>query len=210
MANDAGRAIACRRSFKAPWLQTERTKNEGPSEKLSFNGEQFEFFEPKNQKIQSSYGEQNKRTTRSWRQKLNMNHVSRKKLTEANLKKAFRMELFELCKTRTMKSSRDLFNFYIISAGHDMANDDDRATLCRCNFKATWLQRECIKIEGHSEKISFNGETVWRFQTKNFKNSTPPKENITEDYKTPRAKTEREPMQAGGNKQKQKWKNRLE
>ena len=26
-------------------------KIEGPSEKLSFNGEQFEFFKPKNQKI---------------------------------------------------------------------------------------------------------------------------------------------------------------
>ena len=94
--------------FKAPWLQTERTKNEGPSEKLSFNGEQFEFFEPKNQKIQSSYGEQNKRTTRPWRQKLNMNHVSRKKWTEAKLKKAFRIKLFELCKTRSEKSNPDL------------------------------------------------------------------------------------------------------
>ena len=41
--------------------------------------------------------------------------------------------------------------------------------------------------------MNFNGETVWRFQTKNFKNSTPPKENLTEDYKTPRAKTELEP-----------------
>ena len=56
MAKDAGRAIMCRRSFKAPWLQTERTKNEGPSEKTIFNGEQFEFFKPKSQKLQSSYG----------------------------------------------------------------------------------------------------------------------------------------------------------
>ena len=55
MANDAGRAIMCRRSFKAPSLQTERTKNEGPSEKTSFNGEQFEIFKPKSQKFQSSY-----------------------------------------------------------------------------------------------------------------------------------------------------------
>ena len=61
MANEAGRATTCRRIFKAPWLQTEHTKNEEPSEKLSFNGEQFENFKPKNQKIQSSYGEQNKK-----------------------------------------------------------------------------------------------------------------------------------------------------
>ena len=40
--NDAGRATTCRRNFKAPWLQTERTKKEKPSENMSFNGEQFE------------------------------------------------------------------------------------------------------------------------------------------------------------------------
>ena len=231
MANDAGRATTCSWNFKAPWLQTERTKNEGPSEKMSFNGEQFENFKPRkprnpiilwrtkqknhkslkaktehepctqeeinwskiekkhserncsnsarpelrsqglicstftysrlvmtwpmtlaglpravanskphdykqnvqkmkcplkkwaltgnslkfsnqeNRGIQSSYEEQNKRTTKAWRQKLNMNHVLRKNLTEANLKKAFRIKLFELCKTRTKKSSPDLINF---------------------------------------------------------------------------------------------------
>ena len=42
MANDAGGATTCRRIFKAPWLQTERKKNERPPEKMSFNGEQFE------------------------------------------------------------------------------------------------------------------------------------------------------------------------
>ena len=51
MANDAGRAIMCRRSFKAPSLQTERTKIEGPSKKTSFNGEQIEIFKPKSQKL---------------------------------------------------------------------------------------------------------------------------------------------------------------
>ena len=47
MANGDDRATTCRRNFKAPWLQTERTKNEGPSEKMSFNGKQFENFKPK-------------------------------------------------------------------------------------------------------------------------------------------------------------------
>ena len=108
MANDAGRAITGRRSFKAPSLQIKRTKNEGPSEKTSFNGEQFEIFKPKSQKLQSSYGKQNKRTTRPWNQKLNMNHVARKKITEASLKKAFRKKLFGLCKTRARNSSPDL------------------------------------------------------------------------------------------------------
>ena len=169
MANDAGRATTCRWNFKAPWLQTERTKNEEPSEKVSFNGEQFEIFKPKNQKIQSSYGEQNKRTTRPWRQKMNLNHVARKNLTEANLKKAFRIKLFELCKTRTKKSSPDLFIFYVISARHDMANDAGRATTCRWNFKAPWLQPERTKNEEPSQKLSFNGEQFEIFRPKNQK-----------------------------------------
>ena len=46
MANDNGRVATWWRSFKTPWLQTESTKNEGPSEKLSFNGEMFESFKP--------------------------------------------------------------------------------------------------------------------------------------------------------------------
>ena len=188
MANDDDRATTCRRSFKAPWLQTERTMNEGPSEKTSSNGEQLESFKPKNQKIQSSYGEQKKRTTTPWKQKLNMNLVARKKLTEAKLKKAFRTKLFELCKTRTKKSSPDLFNFNVISAIHDMANDNDRATTCRRNFKATGLHTERTKNEGPSEKMSFNGETVWRFQTKKFNNSTPPMENKTKEPQDPRGK----------------------
>ena len=116
MAKEAGRATRCWCNFKAPWLQTERTKNEGPSEKMRFNGEQFENFKPKIQKIQSSYGEQNKSTTRPEGQKPNMNHVAKKKLNEAKLKKAFRIKLFELCRTRTKKSSPDLFNFYLTSA----------------------------------------------------------------------------------------------
>ena len=153
MAIDAGRATTCRWNFKAPWLQTECTKKEEPSQKLSFNGEQFEIFKPKNQKNQSSYGEQNKRTTRHWRQKLNMNHVARKNLTEANLKKAIRIKLFELCKTRTKKSSPDLINFYVISARRDMAIVAGRATTCRWNFKAPWLQTECTKKRRTFSKI---------------------------------------------------------
>ena len=46
----------------------------------------------KNQKIQSSYGEQNKRTTRPQGQKLNMNHVARKELTEAKSEKSIQNE----------------------------------------------------------------------------------------------------------------------
>ena len=105
----------------------------------------METSSQKKQKIQSSHGEQNKNTTRPEGQKLNMNHVARKKLNEAKMKKAFRIKLFEPCKTRTKKPIPDLFNFFVIPAGHDMANDAGRATTWRRNFKATWLQTERTK-----------------------------------------------------------------
>ena len=79
--------------------------------KNDFNGEQFQIFKPKSQNLQSSYGEQNKWSTRPQGQNLNMNHVDRKNLTEAKLKKAFRRKLFELCKTRTKFSSPHLIKF---------------------------------------------------------------------------------------------------
>ena len=48
MANDAGRATTCKRNFKTAWLQTERTKNEGPSERMSFKLETNWTFQTKN------------------------------------------------------------------------------------------------------------------------------------------------------------------
>ena len=71
----------------------------------------LKISDKKFQKLHSSHGQQNKKTRRPQGQKLNMNHVARKKLTEAKLKKAFRKKLFGLCKTRTKKSSPGLFNF---------------------------------------------------------------------------------------------------
>ena len=169
MTNDAGRATKCRRNFKAPWLQTERTKNEGPSEKMSFNGEQLESFKQKNQKVQSSYGEQTKWTIRPWKQNEHEPMQAGGNKQKQKWKKSFRIKLLELCKTRTKKSSHDLFNFNVISASHDMANDAGRATTCRRNFKAPWLQTGRTKNEGPSDKMSFNGEQLESFKPKNQK-----------------------------------------
>ena len=182
MANDAGRATTCRRIFKAPWLQTERIKNEKPTEKLSFNGETGWRLQTKKFKNSTPPMEnKTKKTTRPRRQKLNMNQVAKKKLTEAKLKKAFRIKLLEHCKTRIKKSNPDLLTFYVISGGHDMANEAGRATTCRRNFKAPWLQTERTEIEGPSEKMSFNPETVWKFQTKKTKKSSHRMENKTKE-----------------------------
>ena len=122
-----------------------------------------------------------------------MNHVARKKLTESKLKKAFRIKPFELCKTRTKKSSPDLFNFYVISAGQGMANGDDRASTCRRNFKAPWLQTERTKNEGPSEKMSFNGKQFENFKPKKPKNPTILWRTKRKNHKTLKAKIENEP-----------------
>ena len=130
-------------------------KMKGFLKKRALTGNSLKISNQKNQKLQSSYGEQNKRTTRPRRQKLNMKHLATKKLTEAKLKKAFRI------------------------------NDAGRATTCRRNFKAPWLQTERTKSEGPSERMICNLETNWMFQTKKFKNCTPPVEKKTREPQVP-------------------------
>ena len=123
-----------------------------------------------------------------------MNHVARKNINEAQLKKAFRIKLFEFCKTRTKKSSPDLFKFYVTSSGHHMADDAGRATTCGLNFKAPWLQTERTKNEESSEKMSFNAETVWKIQTKKKpKNPVIVWRTKQKNHETPKVKTEHEP-----------------
>ena len=75
-------------------------------------------------------------------------------------------KLLELCKTRTTKSSFDMFNFYVVFAGKDLVTDADRATTWRCNFKSTSLSKKSTKKEGHSDNMGSNEKTIWRIQTK--------------------------------------------
>ena len=122
-----------------------------------------------------------------------MNHVARKKLIEAKLKKAFRIKLLELCKTRTKKWNPYLLTFYVVSVGHGIGNDNGRATTWRRNFKAPWLQTERTKNDGSSEKMSFNGETVWKFETKKKpKNPVIVWRTKQKNHETREAKTEHE------------------
>ena len=74
--------------------------------------------------------------------------------------KAFRLKLQDFCKTITKKSSPDMFNFYVVMAGHDDVTDAGRATTCRRKFKAPSLQTKSTKNEGHSENMGFNGKTI--------------------------------------------------
>ena len=47
MVTDASRATTCRRKFKAPSLQTNCTKNEGPPENMGFKGKTVWRFQTK-------------------------------------------------------------------------------------------------------------------------------------------------------------------
>ena len=90
-----------------------------------------------------------------------MSPVNSKNQTKQNLKtKTFRSKLLELCKTTTKESRPDMFNFYADLVGHDMVIDTDKATKCRCKFKAPSLQTKSTKNEGHSENMGFKGKTV--------------------------------------------------
>ena len=75
-------------------------------------------------------------------------------------KKAFSLKLLDLCKTRTKESSPDMFNFYVVLAGHDKVSDAGKATTCRRKFKAPSLQTKCTKKEGPPENMGFKGKTV--------------------------------------------------
>ena len=44
-----------------------------------------------------------------------------------------------------------MFNFYVVSAGHDIVTDAGRATTCRRKFKAPWLPTEVQKMKDLSK-----------------------------------------------------------
>ena len=122
------------------------------------------------------------------RPNLNMKPCTQEEINWSKIEKTLRIKLFELCKTRTKKTNPDLLIFYVISGGHDMGNDAGRATTCRSNLKDPWLQTERTKNEGPSEKVSFNGELVWKFQTNKSKNPNHRMENKTIEPRDPEGK----------------------
>ena len=96
--------------------------------------------------------------------------------------------MLERCKTRTKQSNPDLLTFYVISGGHDMANDAGRATTCRRNFKAPWLQTERTKNGKPSEKLSFNAEQFENLKWKKNKKSSHRMDNKTKEPQDPEGK----------------------
>ena len=133
--------------------------------KRSLTGKQVEDFRFKNSKNPLLPWRTKQKNHKTPKSKIELEPIQAGGKIEAKLKEAFRLELLELCKTRTKKSNPDLLNFYVNSHGHDMANDAGTATTYRRNFKAPRLQKS-NKTKGLSENMGYNGETVWNFQSK--------------------------------------------
>ena len=72
----------------------------------------------------------------------------------------------ELCKTRTKKSSPDVFNFYVVLAGHDMVTDAGRATTCRCKFKALHYKQKVQKTKDIPKTWVLMGRQFEEFRRK--------------------------------------------
>ena len=160
---DADRATRCRRKFKAPSLQKHSTKKR-PSENMSFNVKTFEDFRQKTLKYTSSVDQTTSREARLLKTTIEDGPCNQEEINRRNVEKSFRSELLELCKTRTKKSSPDMFIFYVTSIGHDMVTDAGRATSCRCKFRNPLLQTKVQKkmdlpktwvLTGESLKISY-------------------------------------------------------
>ena len=175
----------------------------------ALKGNSLKFSNQKKQKIQSSYGEQNKGATRPWRQKLNMNHVARKKLTESKLKKAFRIKLLELCKTRTKKSSLDLFNFLFTRLV--MAWPKTLAGLPRASAisKPHDYKQNVQKRKGLLKKWALTGNSL-KFSNQTIKNFSHRRENKRKEPQDPEGNNWTWTMWPGRNKLKQNWKNHSE
>ena len=77
---------------------------------------------------------------------------------------AFRLKLFELCRTRTKKSTRDIFNFFVVLTGHDIVT----ATTVTRKFKATLLQTKSTKKEEPSENMGSVENPLEELRRKNY------------------------------------------
>ena len=92
--------------------------------------------------------------------------VTEKRLTEENLKKAFRSKLLEFCKTRIKEGKSWHVISYKVFPGHDMVTNAVKTITWRLKFKVPSLRTKGTKNEVTSENMGFNWKTIWRFQKK--------------------------------------------
>ena len=87
-------------------------------------------------------------------------------------KKSFRSKQLEICKTRTEKSSPDVFIFNVILAGQNMVTDAGQVTTCKCKFKARpMITNKGVKNEEPPKNMGFNGKNFEYFTQKKYTSS---------------------------------------
>ena len=102
----------------------------------------------------------------NWLSPMNRAFISSKNYTKQNLWKAFKSKLLERGKTRTKKSTPDLFNFFAVLAGHDKVSDAGSFTSCRRKFKDALLQTKHTKNERPPENSVWSGKQFEDFRRK--------------------------------------------
>ena len=166
--SDAGSVTSCRRKFKDALLQTESTKNEGPSENRGLIRKTVWRFQKKKNKnnIHDLWKSQVEHKGVNWLSPLNKAFISSKNYTKQNLRKAIKWKLLELGKTRTKKSIPDIFNFWqswpVMTKSMTLA----ALHLAGENSKMHHYKQNVNKNEGPSENRGLIRKTVWRFQKK--------------------------------------------
>ena len=82
-----------------------------PLKKWNLRGKHFEDFRQKNSKISLLPWRTKQKNHKTLKEKTEHEPCSQEEINWSKVKKSIRIKLFELCKTRTKKSSPDVFNF---------------------------------------------------------------------------------------------------
>ena len=160
MVTDIDSSTTCRSNFKAPSLEIDTKK---PSQKHGFHPITVSRFQnEKKTKNPVLAWKINKRNARP-SAKTEHGACSQEEINWSKIEKGFRIKLLELFKTRTNKSILDLFNFYVVSVGHDMVTDVGRATRRRRKFNVQSVQ----KIKDLPKTRVLTGKQFENFRQKN-------------------------------------------
>ena len=82
------------------------------------------------------------------------------------MKKAFRYELLELCKSRIKKPSTDVFFFNVTLTVHDMFTEAGTATIYMQKFKAPRLPTKVQKMNDLRKRWVSTGKQLEDFRRK--------------------------------------------
>ena len=114
----------------------------------------MEDFRPKKSKVPVLPWRAKQRKHKTPKAQTECGSCNQEEKIEEKLKKAIKLKWLELCKTRSEKSSPDLFKFYVVLAGHYKITNAGGDTTCRRKFKALSLQTKARKMKELPEMSS--------------------------------------------------------